>query len=435
MITFSFRHGLLAAALAALPLTAFAQTMAPGSDAPVTIRFYNYNLASAGIGREGTLEMLGTFAEANPHITVEGVPVPAAEVMSRVQADVIAGQGPDIAQIIFADLGYLVENFGVPSLETVVPADELAAHLGGMFPRGVELARLDGNLYGLAYVFSTPVLFYNADLFVAAGLDPDHPPRTWDEVTAAALAIHQETGNAGLLTGIFGPSAYDWLYQGFLRSNGGRALSEDRTEMMFGEPAAAEALAMLRVIAQVGAMPNIPSSSAIETMASGNAGMYLQTSAVQGALLRGAAGNFDLRAAPMPTFGDRPATPTNSGSALVIMTDDPLRQRAAWELMQHLTSDYGYTIITSRIGYVPLRENAVTSEEYLAPFLRENPVVQPNIDQLESLVPWAPLPGPNYRQILTVMMNASEQAVFGPSDDIAPILADAQRRAQALVPR
>ncbi|MCC6001359.1 MAG: extracellular solute-binding protein [Pararhodobacter sp.] len=237
------------------------------------------------------------------------------------------------------------------------------------------------------------------------------------------------------MTGIFGPSAYDWLYQGFLRSNGGRAMSEDRATMMFGEPEAVEALATLRHIAQAGAMPNLPSSSAIEAMASGNAGMYLQTSAVQGALLRGAEGNFELRAASMPTFGDLPATPTNSGSALVIMTSDPVRQRAAWELMQHLTSDYGYTVITSQIGYVPLRENAVTSEDYLAPFLRANPVVQLNIDQLETLVPWVPLPGPSYRQILTIMMNASEQAVFGTSDDIAPNMADAQRRAQALVPR
>lgn len=428
------RNLMLGAAVASLPFAALAE-MAPAIDAPVTIRFYNYNLASAGLGREGTLEMLETFAQANPLITVEGVPVPAAEVMSRVQADVIAGQRPDIAQIIFADLGYLVENFGVPALDDITPADELEAHLDGMFPRGIELARLDGSLYGLAYVFSTPVLFYNADLFAAAGLDPDQPPRNWEEVTHAALTIHRETGNPGLLTGIFGPSAYDWLYQGFLRSNGGRAMSEDRATMMFGEPEAVEALATLRQIADAGAMPNLPSGSAIEAMASGNAGMFLITSAVQGALLRGAEGNFDLRAAPMPTFGDKPATPTNSGSALVIMTDDPVRQRAAWELMQHLTSDYGYTVITSQIGYVPLRQNAVNSEDYLAPFLRDNPVVQPNIDQLESLVPWVPLPGPNYRQILTVMMNASEQAVFGTSDDIAPILADAQRRAQALVPR
>ncbi|MFN6978547.1 MAG: ABC transporter substrate-binding protein [Gemmobacter sp.] len=423
---------MLSAAMLPAPFAA-AQTAAPASDAPVTIRFYNYNLASAGIGKEATEEMLGAFAQSHPHITIEPVPTPAAEVMARIQADVIAGNGPDLAQVIFADLGYVVENFGIAPLEDVVPADELAEHLGGMFPNGVELGRLGGKTYGLAYVFSTPVLFYNADLFRAAGLDPDAPPRTWAEVAAAADAI-AATGNVGLATGIFGPSAYDWLFQGFIRSNGGRVMSDDRKRMMFGEPEAVEAILTLRAMAQSGAMPNLPVAGAIEAMSSGKAGMYLQTSAVQGALMRGAKGNFDLRAAPMPTFADKPATPTNSGSALVIMARDPARQRAAWELMKHLTSDYGYTVITSKIGYVPLRPNAIESEEFLAPWLRENPIVAPNIAQLSVLTPWVPLPGPNYRQILATMMNAAEQAVFGEGDP-ATILAEAQARAQALMPR
>lgn len=428
-------RGLCAAALIASgPLNVVAQTMAPASDDPVTIRFYNYNLASAGIGREGTLEMLEAFSQTHPHITVVGVPTPAAEVMSRVQADVIAGQGPDIAQIIFSDFGYVVENFGTPALEDIVPEAELDAHLEGLFPNGLELGRLDGKTYGLAYVFSTPVLFYNADLFREAGLDPETPPRSWAELSVAAKAIHDATDRPGLLTGIFGPSAYDWLFQGFILSNGGRVISQDRTEMMFAEPEAVEAIQTLRAIALTGAMPNLPSSTAIETMASGNAGMYLQTSAVQAALLRGAEGNFELRAAPMPVFGDKPATPTNSGSALMIMTDDPVKQRAAWELMKHLTSDYGYTVITTKIGYVPLRQTAIESEEYLAPFLRDNPVVAPNIAQLDDLQQWVPLPGPNYRQIMTTMMNAAEQAVFG-EGDVAQTLSEAQTRAQALMPR
>jgi multiple sugar transport system substrate-binding protein len=427
------RSAISAVLLCAAALSASAQTMPATIDEPVTIRFYNYNLAGAGIGKDATVEMIDSFMAANPNITVEGVPTPAPDVISIVQADVIAGNGPDLAQIIFADFGYVAENFGVPALEDIVPADELDAHLAGLFPRGLELGRLDGKTYGLAYVFSTPVLFYNADLFRAAGLDPDAPPRTWDEVATAAIAIHTATGKAGLLTGIFGPSAYDWLFQGFIRSNGGDVMTADRTALTFAEPAVVEALTMMRGIAQSGAMPNTTSAESIETMSTGNAGMFLITSAVQAVLLKGAEGNFDLRAAPMPTFGDKPATPTNSGSALMILTQDPVRQRAAWELMKHLTSDYGYTVITSKIGYVPLRRSAVESEDFLAPFLRENPVMAPNIAQLETLSPWRPLPGPNYRQIMTTMMGAAEQAVFG-EGDVAALLSEAQANAQALMP-
>ena len=424
----------VAATIVVAATAATAQQMPATVDKPVTIRFANYNLGTAGLGRDATLEMLDTFAKANPLIKVEGVPVPAAEVMSRVQADVVAGQGPDLAQLGFVELDYAAANFGVRALEDMVPAAELKAHFDGIFPNGLELGRLNGKTYGLAYVFSTPVLFYNADLFKAAGLNPDAPPKTWEEVKSAAVAINKASGKAGLITGIFGPSAYDWLFQGVVLSNGGRVLSKDRKTLTFGEKEAIGAVEMLRSIADTGAMPNLPVNTAIETMASGNAGMYLQTSAVQGALLKGAKDNFDMRAAAMPAFGDKPVRPTNSGSALVIMTRDPVKQRAAWELMKHLTSDYGYTIITSKIGYLPLRQKAIDGEEFLAPWIRANPVVVPNLAQLKKVEPWTPLPGPNYKQILTTMMNAAEEATFGKGEVAAGMIA-AQRRAQALMPR
>jgi len=429
----TLRAGAAALLFGASVLTAAAQPMPATIDEPVTIRFYNYNLAGAGIGKDATVEMIDSFMAANPKITVEGIPTPAPDVISIVQADVIAGNGPDIAQIIFADFSYAAENFGVPALEDIVPAEELAGHFGGLFPRGLELGRLDGKTYGLAYVFSTPVLFYNADLFRAAGLNPDAPPRTWDEVGVAANAITKATGKPGLLTGIFGPSSYDWLYQGFVKSNGGSVMSEDRKTLTFGGTESIEALTMMRGLAQSGAMPNSTSADSIEAMSTGNAGMFLITSAVQAVLLKGAKDKFELRSAPMPTFGDKPATPTNSGSALMIMTQDPVKQRAAWELMKHLTSDYGYNIITSKIGYVPLRQSTVESEEFLAPFLRDNPVMSPNIAQLQSLTPWQSFPGPNYRQIMTTMMTAAEQAVFG-EGDIATLMTDAQANAQPLLP-
>jgi multiple sugar transport system substrate-binding protein len=423
-----------AAALVLLSAPAMAQQMAPKVDKAVTIRFANYNLGSAGIGREATIEMLDAFAKANPLIKVEQVPVQSAEVMSRIQADVVAGQAPDVAQVIFADLDYAIANFGVRALEEMVPSAELKAHFDGFFPNGLELGRLNGKTYALAYVFSTPVLFYNVDLFKKAGLNPDAPPKTWEEVRAAAIAINKATDKPGLITGIFGPSAYDWLFQGVLLSNGGRAVSADRKKLMFGEPEAVEAVAMLRSIAEAGAMPNIPVNNAIETMGSGNAGMYLQTSAVQNALLRGAKDKFELRGAAMPSFGAKPARPTNSGSALVIMTRDPVKQRAAWELMKHMTSDYAYTVITSKIGYLPLRPSAIEGEEFLAPWIRDNPVVQPNLAQLKVVSQWVPHAGPNYKQILATMMNAAEEATFG-KGDVAATMQAAQQRAQALMPR
>ncbi|KFL25641.1 ABC transporter substrate-binding protein [Paradevosia shaoguanensis] len=428
------RKTFLAGALALLATgPALAQAIPASVDQPVTITFYNYNLGSAGVGKDATEKLIAEFMAANPNITVQGVPYSAGDGNARLQADLAANQPVDLVQLGFNSLDYARTNYAAKALEDLIPADELAAHFDGMSPNGLKLGVLDGKTFGLAYTFSTPILFFNADLFKAAGLNPDAPPQTWAEVKAAALAIKDKTGKPGFTAGIFGPSAADWLFQGVVRSNNGSVLSADRKTLTFAEPAAVEAVAMIKDLYEGGAYENIDINAAMENMAAGNLGMYLQTSAVQGVLVKGATGKFDLRAAPMPRFGDKPTRPNNSGSALVILSSDPVKQRAAWELMKFLTSKHGYTIITSEIGYLPLRTDIVNDPEYLGNWIKDHPLVQPNLEQLSRLEPWDSMPGPNYSQIVKLMMDGAEMAVFGGAD-VQSALSDAQANAQALMP-
>jgi len=399
-------------------------------DQDVTISFYSYNLASAGIGAEGTQQLIDEFEALHPNIQVEAVGVPSPDILARVQAATVAGNPPDVAQLVFDSLGFIVENYNVTPLEQIVPPDELAAHLEGFHPRGVALGQVDGQTYGLAFTFSTPVLFYNADIFREAGLNPDQPPRTWDEVKAYGQQIVESTNHEGIFVGVFGD--FDWLLQSLVRSNGGRVLSEDGTSLMFAEPEAVEAVAMLQDLVQSGVHPGLGGVGS-DAFNAGNMGMYLNTSAVQASLIAASKGNFELRAAPMPGFGDRPAVPVNSGSALFILASDPLKQRAAWDFMKFVTSERGYTIITSKIGYLPLRPAIVDDPRYLQEWVSENPLVQPNLEQLDRLEPWVSMPGPNYQQIVTVLMGALEESVYGTGDPAA-VLSAAQERASQLLP-
>jgi len=427
------RKTLLLSALALFAAApALAQTIPATVDTKVTITFYNYNLGSAGIGADATKKLIAEFMAANPNITVEGVPYSAADG-SRIQADLAAGLPVDVVQTVFSDLDFAVNNWGAQPLEDFVPADEMAKHFQGMSTNGLKLGVLNGKTYGLAYTFSTPVLFYNADLFTAAGLDPSNPPKTWEAVKAAALAIEEKTGAEGFAAGITGASAVDWLFQGVVRSNGGEVISRDRKTLKFAEPEAIEAVKMLRDLHDAGVYEDLDIAGAMEGMAAGKIAMYLQTSAVQANLVKGATGNYDLRASTMPSFGDKPVRPNNSGSALTVHTTDPIKQRAAWELIEFLTSEHGYTIITSEIGYLPLRPAIVNDPKYLGEWIKSHPLVQPNLDQLAVLEPWDPMPGPNYRQIVKTMMDAVEMAVFGGAD-VEATLADAQANAQALMP-
>lgn len=87
-----FRTSLIAGLLAvSCTAPVLAQTMAPSIDAPVTITFYNYNLATAGLGAEATQKLINEFMVANPNVTVEGIGYSSAD-SSRIQADLAAGR-------------------------------------------------------------------------------------------------------------------------------------------------------------------------------------------------------------------------------------------------------------------------------------------------------------------------------------------------------
>ena len=95
-------------------------TMAKTIDKPVTISFYNYNLATAGTGAEATKKLIADFMVANPNIKVEGVAVVSSEMTARVQADIVSGRVPDLAQIVFRDLDFAAKSLGAKAYEDIV---------------------------------------------------------------------------------------------------------------------------------------------------------------------------------------------------------------------------------------------------------------------------------------------------------------------------
>lgn len=400
------------------------------SDEPVHITFYTYNYMAQQ--KEGVDTLIAEFQEANPNITVEVVYASSTDINTKIPADLAAGVTPDLIQVVFDSLDYAVHNYGVQDLNTLVDPAELSEHLAGFEPAALEVAKVDGKLYGLPYTFSTPVLFYNVALFEQAGLDPDAPPQTWDEVAQYALQIKQNTDAEGFVFG--GTTMGDWLLQGLIKSNGGSVMSDDKSAITFGEDPAIEAISMLQEMHENGAHADLTDFQAFEAFPQGQLGMLLSTSALQASMLKGAeAAGWEMRTAKMPSFGNKATVPCNSGSGLFICSTDPAKQQASWKFMKYLTSERGYTVITTMMGYPPLRPDIVNDEQYLKQWAEENPLVQPNLEQLKYVSPWQSYPGDNWFQIETILLDAFNKCLFSDAD-VAQTMTDAQTQAQSLMP-
>ncbi|MCX4094083.1 ABC transporter substrate-binding protein [Nocardia sp. alder85J] len=406
----------------------------------VSITFESYNLLQAGVWTDTVKGLVADFEAAHPNIHVHAQPTQGASVVGTntagsVQTQLLAGNPPDVAQLTFDSLDFAVTKLGAQPLDKLVGKEAVTEHFGGRYPfspNAATLADWNGGTYGLPYVFSTPVLFYNASLTAQAGLGDNPDLSTWDKVKAAAQAVTAKTGKPSLSIGC--TPGGNWCLQGMMRSNGGRVLSADRTTIQFGEEPAVGTVAMMRDLYDSGVLANLDSSSQYEQFARGGSLAFeLQTSALQGTFMSGAkAGNWTLKDAPMPAFTGKPAIPTNSGSALFLFAKDPAKQRAAWEFMKFMTSPHAYEQITTKIGYLPLRPSMTEGAGPLAAWAAGNPLVRPNLEQLSRLEPWVSFPGDSYTQIDTILDKATQDSVFFGKDPHAT-LADAQRRAQDLV--
>ncbi|WP_129837887.1 ABC transporter substrate-binding protein [Streptomyces sp. RFCAC02] len=408
------------------------------ADQQVEITFESYNLAQSGAWSDTINGLLDEFQEEHPNITVHAQPPQGGQsdgsnTISSVQTQLLAGSPPDVAQLTFDGLDFAVNGLHAKSLDDLFGTDAVQAQFDGEHPyheRARTLGDWDGETYGVPYVFSTPVLYYNADLFTAAGLDPDQPPTTWEEVADAATAIGDATGSQGAVVGCLDPVG-SWCMQGIIRSAGGSVISDDRESLTFGEGAAVDAVAGMADLVEQGAVADLDSTQGLEAFGRGDAAMLLQSSAVQGSLTQSAeAGGWDLRAAAMPGFTGQDAVPTNSGSALFVFSDDAAKQRAAWELITFLTSDHAYERIATGIGYLPLRTGLV--DDGLSEWAADNPLLAPNLEQLDRLEPWQSFPGDSFVQITDLWMDAVQSAVFDGADP-AGVLGDAQERAQDLL--
>ncbi|MET0191430.1 MAG: ABC transporter substrate-binding protein [Pseudonocardia sediminis] len=390
-------------------------------DQKVSLVLESYNFGQAGPWSDTFTELLGEFQRQHPNITVTGQKPqgsssnPASDAVSSVQSQLATGAPPDVAQLGFSDLDFTVNSLGAKPLDDLVGRDAVQANFGGTHPfapRAATLGDSGGKTYGVPFVFSTPVLFYNATLFRQAGLDPAKPPATWDEVKAAGLAIAQKTGKDGAYVDCVTQSAKDWCLQSIVRSNGGQVLSEDRRTLRYADAPAVGAVTMLQDLVASGASPKLTQQQATEGFARGDMGMILESSALQGTFAKGAKAGWELRGAGTPAFSGKPAVPTNSGAALFVLSDDPAKQRAAWELITFLTSDEAYKTISTKIGYLPLRTSLVDDPDGLQAWAAKNPLVRTNIAQLNAMEPWVAFPGSSYLQVRDGMMKAVESSVL-----------------------
>lgn len=136
---------------------------------------------------------IAQFEAAHPDITVEQRVLPFSQLQQELIRAIVTGEVPDVVTI---DNPVVASFASQGSLEEIGPALAERGLTGDNFHSGPWASvTWDGRVYGAPRASNTIALYYNADMFAAAGLDPDAPPPTWSELMAAAEALTDRDAN------------------------------------------------------------------------------------------------------------------------------------------------------------------------------------------------------------------------------------------------
>ncbi len=203
---------------------------ASGED--VTLTYFTFSAAPDHLEDLDTI--VSAFEAENPNVTIDVQTASYDDYFTQLQTRVAGGDAPDTFELNYENFVTYAEAGTLLDL-TAAAGDTLDPSV--FYPRAYEVFAQDGTQYGLPETFSNVVLFYNKELFDAAGLDYPTADWTWEDEQAAAEALTD--ADAGVW-GTFQPVSF-FEYFKVLAQNGGDFFTEDGSDVAFDTPEGVEA--------------------------------------------------------------------------------------------------------------------------------------------------------------------------------------------------
>lgn len=294
------------------------------------------------------------------------------DTLHKTQAAIQTGTAPHIIQVyeigtqVMVDSGIIipVEKLGREvAKDTSFDWDKFVLPVSNYYS-------LDGTMYSMPFNSSSPILYYDRDAFIEAGLDPNSPPRSFEELKeyAEKLTIRDERGNVtryGFTLGVVG-----WFVEQMVANQGGLYVNNNNgrtgraTEALFNQPEAVRFVELWKEMVDEGIMlnPGRGWDGAKQAFLSGRAAMMIESTAqVTNFTLNAQEKGYELGTAflPKPADVDR-AGVIIGGASLWAIADHPEEElKATWEFLSWLTEAEQQVFWFKNTGYIPATKESV----------------------------------------------------------------------------
>ncbi|MDV6227398.1 ABC transporter substrate-binding protein [Nitratireductor aquimarinus] len=384
-----------------------------------------YPIAVGGALTEVVDGIVADFEAANPDIKVNAIySGNYDDTRVRALSALASGEPAQLAVMFSIDAYDLIEQDLIVAFEDIngVEADWLSSFYPALMANG----RIEGKTWGIPFQRSTIVAYYNKDQFREAGLDPESPPKTWDELVSMGKALTKD-GISGLMIPSTGYPY--WMFQALAIQNGKELMSDDGLTTYFDDPAVVETLEFWKSLStEHGIMPTgtVEWGTLRQAFLEGQTAMMWHSTGNLTAVKDAA--KFDFGVAELPA-NVRPGSPTGGGNFYVFKDTSEEERAAALKLIQFMTAPEqaaAWSIATGYMGVSP----AAYETEALKAYTTEFPPALVARNQLENAV--AEFSTFETARVRDGLNNAIQAALTG-SKEPAAALDEAQQAAERLL--
>lgn len=384
-----------------------------------------YPIAVGGALTEVVDNIVADFEAANPDIKVNAVySGNYDDTRVRALSALSSGDPAQLAVMFSIDAYDLIEQDLVVAFDDIDGVD--TDWLNSFYPALMANGNIEGKTWGIPFQRSTIVAYYNKDMFRDAGLDPEAPPTSWDEMISMGKALTNDDAYGIMIPSTGYPY---WMFQALAIQNGKEVMSNDGLTTYFDDPAVVETLEFWKSLStEHGVMPEgtVEWGTLRQAFLEGQTAMMWHSTGNLTAVKNNA--SFDFGVAELPA-NVRKGSPTGGGNFYVFKDTTEEEKAAALKLIEFMTSPEQAAAWSIGTGYMGVSPAAYETEA-LQSYTEEFPPALVARNQLENAV--AEFSTFETARVREGLNNAIQAALTG-SASPADALAEAQAAAVRLL--
>lgn len=332
---------------------------------PVNVTFWH---ALTRANEEVLQRLTDQFNSSQTHVKVTLVnQIGYKENLEKYRAGLAGTDLPDVIQVEDTATQQMIDTQSILPAQSCIKADKYDT--SDYVQRVLDRYTVNDVLWPMPFNVSNPVFFYDKNAFRAAGLDPEKPPTTLDEVKADALKIKDAGYEAG-----FGMKLDPWYLEQWSAKANELYVNEENgrkaraTKTVFDDATGLEIFSWMNDMVKSGAAKTNSADGPSQYdnllgIRSKAVGMTIDSSATLGTISQvfsqGESGGVDLGVAPMPGPPGKGGVLVGGGALYIVKKSAPEKQAAVWQYLKFLDSPEIQADFAAGTGYVPIRKSSV----------------------------------------------------------------------------